>query len=408
MPGAVLLPPFSAALTQEAVEASIESYPSDYIIEHILALSSYLIDLVERTNFFGKPGHDPFSPSLHTLYDRLQNGQFGPSSLDSQFLTEERVKARTLERTATPAAQRPLADFEDVYYALVSRIKDIHHLLNMRLKSRFNEVSAPVFEGGPTITDLHDSLSQYWFVLNEPGCGKGLDDAIRREKAETMHREIIFRVQNNELSQTEAEDDIARLWDPHSYSGIQGLWFINGFAPAMIAASLEQKYRVMLRFEREEAEKQARQERRQAKMKKQVKFSRQRAELAGFEQSDHGECLDARRFDGKAHIDVDHQAQKQQQEEVQYPSTHDGVDEGLVQQHLEQERAHQQQLHHALEWQMKSQRVSEYRNYLRNRASQDARQVIRNTVHGNNRMSTFTNPAQDNSNGDTDMGHADA
>ncbi|CAO2657535.1 Nn.00g036610.m01.CDS01 [Neocucurbitaria sp. VM-36] len=392
MSDTALLPSFSTALTQEAVEGCIEPYPADYIIEHLLTLSSYLIDLVGRTNFFGKHTQDTFSPSLRTLHDRLQNGQFGPSLLDSQFLSEERIKARTLERTGTPAAQRALADFEDLYYALIGRMKDMHQLLNMRIKSGFNEVSAPVFEGGPTITDLHESLYQYWSVLNEPAWGKALDDAIRQAKAEVMHHEIIFRVQKNEISPAEAEDDIARLWDQHLYSGIQGLCFINGFAPAMIAATLEQKYRVVLRLEKEEAQKKARQEKRQAKVEKKVNFSR-----------DHSTHMGAQKVDKNAHIKVDHRVQDlQKQEHVQYPANHENVVDGRLQQSLEHERAQQEQIHRALEWQMKSQRVSEYRSYLRGRASQGARAVIQST-HGSDAMSSFQGIAQNNANGHTTM-----
>ena len=400
MPGAILLPSFSAALTQEATEASLESYPSAYIIEHILTLSTYLTDLAERTNFFGKPGNDPFCPSLRTLYDRLQNGQLGPSPLDAQFLTEERIKARIVERTPTPVVQRSLADFEDVYYALMARMKDMHQLLNMRIKSGFNEASAPVFEGGPTITDLHDSLSRYWSVLNDPACGKALDDAVRKERAEAMQQEIIAQVQNNELSQKEAEDQIARLWDPPLYNGIQGMVFINSGSPAMIAAALDQKYRVVLRLEKNEGEKHVRQEKRQAKTKakKNVKSPRQPAER-----------MTVKQVDKQARIEINHRAQQhhQQQMQVHYPVTRHGLDEARLQQTLEHEHAQQEQLHRALEWQMKSQRVSEYRNYLRGRASQDARYAMHNTVHGNDAMGASTGATQANSDGDTKRGHAE-
>jgi hypothetical protein len=55
---------------------------------------------------------------------------------------------------------------------------------------------------------------------------------------------------------------------------------------------------------------------------------------------------------------------------------------------MEQERARQEQIHNALQWQMKTQRVSEYSNYLRARASQGARSVV-GSVAGSSASSSY-------------------
>ncbi|KAJ4373988.1 hypothetical protein N0V83_002727 [Neocucurbitaria cava] len=362
----VPLPPFSKAVTQEAVEAETESMSPTGIINHILTLSTYMLNLVEHGNFFGKPKNDPFSASLRTFYDRLHNGQFGLSSLPPQFLDEERIMARSLERTKAPAALRPLADFEDLYYALIGRMKDIHHLLNMRLKSGFNEMAADLFEEGPTMTSLHDSLSKYWDILNDPSCGKALDDAIRMEKAEAMHEEILFRVQNHELSPAEGEEDVARLWDHEVYNGIQGLWYINGFAPAMIAATLEEKYRVVFRLEKE-AHKRKMEEEQQAEMQM-IMDARNSTQQETTNQRNPEVHMSTQQVDKKPRVASNHPVQLA-------PQQYKVVDEHLHQ-NPEQERAQQEKLRSDLEWQMKTQRVAEYRDYLRSRASPDAKYIM--------------------------------
>ena len=63
-----LLPDFAVAVSQMAVEAATTAYPTDYIVEHILKLSNYLINLAGTCNLFGKPELDIYSPSLSTLH----------------------------------------------------------------------------------------------------------------------------------------------------------------------------------------------------------------------------------------------------------------------------------------------------------------------------------------------------
>jgi hypothetical protein len=61
---------------------------------------------------------------------------------------------------------------------------------------------------------------------------------------------------------------------------------------------------------------------------------------------------------------------------------------------IEQERIRQEQLQRDREWQLKSQRVSAYSNYLRNAASRDARSIIDSSVYsGSVRGSILAAPA---------------
>jgi hypothetical protein len=403
-----LLPPFSAAVNQAAMNTATKPFPSDYIIEDLLTLSKYLIKLVDDSNLFGKPGSDAYSASLRTLYDRLQNKQIGPSSVPSGFLSEECIHARIYFRTDEEAVNRPLADYEDLYYALVARMQEMRQLLNLRIDSGFNIASHVVFEGGPSIAALHRCISEHWDVLNDPACGKALDNAVREAKVQIMRDEVIWQVENDHLSHEDAQLQWAQLHSPEVYNSIAGLNFVQDWAPTMIGAYLEQKYRNMLNLEKQEATFRAMQERRQTKMKS----LHRRATLTGAPEVVTGSARDVRKEarqlrrrrsreqqqlrrssikhqDHNMHTDA---SQVNQQPQMQYsPSRqaqlHDGHHHvaqsadlhSSFDQDIEKERARQDQIHNALQWQMKTQRVSEYSDYLRSRASQDARSVVQGT-----------------------------
>jgi hypothetical protein len=60
MPGytpTATLTAFSPAVTEAAVQAATLSYSPEFLIRNLTNLSSYLIDLVNYTNFFGPAAH---------------------------------------------------------------------------------------------------------------------------------------------------------------------------------------------------------------------------------------------------------------------------------------------------------------------------------------------------------------
>lgn len=411
----VCLAPFSTALTQAAVEATTESYPRKYIISILLPLSSYLITVIEQTNILGEPGEDPYSPSLRTLHDRLHNGLLGPSALPPKFLTQEHIWARVNERTEAPVVQRPLADFEDLYYALVARLQEMHKLLSLRVLNGFNDVSVPVFMGGPTITDLHTSLSQHWKVLNDPAYGKALDDAVRRATVDACDQEIRLQVQKNNMGQNYAQKMLADLWDTKAYGGVKGLSWIVDWTPALVAIMLEQRYRVILDLEKNDTERKEVEGRRQAKnnVPKKVMFSHDQAELTVLRQDDHCTQMGSEKIDKQASTALVLRKEEQQRaqyeadrynfEHAQHPVHHHEPDQDRILQDIMQERARQDQIQGEIEAQMREQRVSEYTNYLRARASQDAHLMVQKIARGTNAMKMLTRFREHAGNDATDL-----
>jgi hypothetical protein len=374
------LPPFSPAATQAAVEASTETYPSDYIINILLDISSYLVTLAEDSKLFGRPNNDQYSPSLRTLHSRLHSGHMNPSPIQAHANEQARIKATLSQRTAKGAAHRPLEDFEDLYYAILARMQDMHQILNARLGSGFNTITDTIYPDGPMIVDLYISLAQYWDVLNHTAYIKAMDSAVRRSRVKYLHQEILTQVHNDEITKPDAEELLRDLYDPNEYNGIQGLAWVSGWAPSMIAAWLEEKYRIVLSLEKEEKEKKGRMDRKRARMEKKIPQPRE-PRSKKEDQKRIGET----RVEGrevKMAVQVDELTQRQ---------TTNG------------QQNQQEQLHYELEWQMKTQRVSEYSQYLRGMASRDAKYVVQSTVFNDMRMSGSDGLVQQASKEDTEM-----
>ncbi|XP_014561165.1 hypothetical protein COCVIDRAFT_33863 [Bipolaris victoriae FI3] len=381
-------PPFPPAVTLEAVQAATTSYPAAQFIPHILKLSSYLIKITNTSTLFGKPSNEPYTPSLSTLYLRLQNGQLPPSRLPANFQTPQQTQSQIHLRSDKPAYERPLAEFEDLYYAILSLMQELHHLLTIRLQSGFNTPSDLACPGGPTLSSLHESLTAYWSFFNDAACAKALDDAVREARIRAIREEIVRQVEADELDIEDARCQLAGLYGEDVYAGVEGMWFVRDWAPAVVAVYLEERYRSLLDAEKEENE----------RMMAMVKTGKE-----GSEGPAARECLEA-----KTEMDVDTN-QFPQQNRVERAS-HDTDLRTEQQIPQDQPSAHHTpvyhpQIHHAdtyyqehsaaihtqhdptyptdldimLEWQVRNQRVAEYTNYLRSRASQDAQQAIQGT-----------------------------
>lgn len=379
-----MLPPFSAAATQAAVEASTVSFPADYITNILLEISGYLVSLVDQSTLLGKPSKNPYSPSLHTLHGRLCSGQLNPSPIQSHANESVRIKATLGQRTTRDATKRPLEDFEDLYYAVLARMQDIHQILNARLGSGFSTFTDPVYFDGPSIADLYVSLAQYWDALNHHGFVKAVDCAVRRSRIQHLHQEIIAQVHNDEITHSDAQELLDDLYDPNEYDNIQGLSWIGSWAPGMVAAWLEDKYRIVLKIEKENIESKSRMDRKRARM---IPKSKQPQSELKLKKETRTAALEMAGGEVKTIMPV---AKQQQEQDVSGQQTQQDQDQN----HL---------LQYALEWQIKARRVSEYSQYLRSMASRDARYLVQSTASVNGTRMGSDGPEQYDSHNDTNM-----
>jgi len=238
--------PFSPALNQHTILACHVPFPTDYIIAHILGLTRYLISLERTGNFFGGSETSAYSPSLGVLHKRLTEGYTAPSSLPTPFLTPAHVDASTVPNAVSgPAKDRPLAHFEDLYYALLARMREMQKRMVDHLISGFSTKETTVYAGGPTIAALYTSLTSYWDVLNDASCGKAMDEAVREARVQCIHDEIVAQVRGNCVAVEDAEAQILQLRERSVYDAQAGLDWTPEWDAALVNAKLKEKYRVV-------------------------------------------------------------------------------------------------------------------------------------------------------------------
>ncbi|KAF2241847.1 hypothetical protein BU26DRAFT_439913 [Trematosphaeria pertusa] len=386
MPGAKpVLPPLPPAATQEAVSTTPYAHDKTEVKTALLGISSDLLGMQDCTPLFGTSSPDPYAPSLQTLHFRLENGYLAPSPLQAHTSEEARIKATVHIRTPKKPLARPLEDFEDLYYAMLGAIKHMHQILDMRLGSGFNALHDSLFEGGITIQESHAWLAEQWDILNRPELVKALDDAIRRSRVKHLHQELLAQLHAGDLTQADADELLADLYDPEEYDGVQGCAWIGRWSAAMIAGWLEEKYRIVLKVEKQEAGKKERWERKMARIErankeKAAKKEQEMQEERERQQFETAEQQQSGMFDGAGDIQTERMKQGQEQEQGQSD----------------------------VEWHMKTQRVSQYSQYLRGLASYDARQLM-SSINTNLQQSLYngsSGPIQEEGDGDVHMSDA--
>ncbi|KAG9205717.1 hypothetical protein G6514_007324 [Epicoccum nigrum] len=357
-----ILPPFSAAASQTAVEASDNHYPSHYVVSILLEISGFLVSLDERTTLFGQSDHNLYSPSLHTLYVRLHGGQLNPSPMQTHANDIKIIKATIHQRTDERAVHRPLEDYEDLYYAVLARLQDIHYMMNARLGSGFSALTDQAYSNGPSIADMFTNLAEYWGALNETPFVKALDSAVRDSRVEYLHEEILNKVRINEITRADANKLLSRIYHPEEYARIQGLAWIGGWAPGMVNAWLEEKYRIVLMVEKEEAEGTTQIERKASTISLKPQQPEQESEPKK-------EIKKTVRW-----------SQLPVQEAESAKATVEHPQEQIRRGHY----SVQDEMDYEMAWKIKAQRVSEYTQYLRSRASEETKQLVRSSVYENN------------------------
>ncbi|CBX94449.1 hypothetical protein LEMA_P119400.1 [Plenodomus lingam JN3] len=243
-PGLYSFRDFTPALTQHSILTCRERLPSTLLIQNMIAFSTYLLTIENRSNFFGPRSNSSYSPSLRVLHARLINGYIAPSPLPSQFLTPAHTDLSTHANVFSGKVhERPLADFQDLYYALLARIREMQKRMSDHVRSGFSTRDTLLFPSGPTLANLHDMLLSRWELLNNAAAGKAMDEAVREARIQCIQEEIVVLVESNLMSGDEAELQIMQLREKNVYEAQPGLEWTPEWDPALVNAKLAEKYR---------------------------------------------------------------------------------------------------------------------------------------------------------------------
>ncbi|KAF2192541.1 hypothetical protein K469DRAFT_654166 [Zopfia rhizophila CBS 207.26] len=187
--------------------------------------------------------------TLETLYNRIIDGRCGPSPLKSTSMTMSHIREQSCIRTGKHPLKRPLEDFEDLYYALLAKVQDMYGDLRLRVNNSFIAPEVVLYKYGPNIKMLCTILKQYWTILNDPSFVMALDSAVRRSRIKYMHADIIDRFNAKIITKKDADELAADLYADHQ--DVSGLAWIGDWPPAMINTRLQEKYRVLLRADKQ-------------------------------------------------------------------------------------------------------------------------------------------------------------
>ncbi|ORY19677.1 hypothetical protein BCR34DRAFT_453274, partial [Clohesyomyces aquaticus] len=186
---------------------------------------------------------------LKTLHDRLHQGKLSPSPLQAHNSDISKIEATVQQHNTKTVRCRPLEDYEDLYYAAIAKVKDIHSQISLRLANKFNAPTDRIWAGGPSISSLAAALSDFWAVLTEPALVKTLDRAVRRSRVKLLHLAVLDKFSKKEIDEENCTDLIATLYGEGECGNLPGLAWITGWAPSMIGAWLQEKYRLVLLVE---------------------------------------------------------------------------------------------------------------------------------------------------------------
>lgn len=270
-------PRLPAAVLQEIVEDTPLASPDDVVKTYLLDVTSELLALQEAsttTTSLGASSTDRYSPSLQVLHTRLQHGHHSPfPGLDSRS-GEAFASAGKAHRAAVPlAVDRPLDDFEDLYYAILATVKEMHEALVLRLNNGFVDPNALLFPASRyTVRFFQEWLAHQWAILNEASLVRALDVAVRKALVEgALCHGLRSQVESGQITHEEAEFARAQLYRPDVFADVPGLSWVGNEHAAMINGRLNEKYRAVFQTEKLAQAKKTRWAKKRDRMQKPVK-----------------------------------------------------------------------------------------------------------------------------------------
>jgi hypothetical protein len=345
------LGPLPGAISQAVVEAEATAWKPEEVVQVLLGMTSTFLRLTEKDTLFakGESSPDPYHPSLRNLYSRLQAGQLPPSPNSPNASAGSQANGTLRRRTSKALLQRPLEDFEDLYYALLALTQEMHSNLVTRVNNGFSTLSTYFSEGGYQVHHIVEFLLDSWCALNNASLTKALDSAIRHARYKRLEAQLSAQWTAGDYTKADYDELREDLQDPVSYATIQGLHWIAGYSPAMINAQLSQKYRKMFSEERKEKVKKERWEAKKLQMETTAAEEKEIANKLSVERQQHEALLQAQR----------------QQEDLQLRARWEEQQELPEQTRLENE--------------VRARMVSDYMHHLRSSSSDGARKMIHKT-----------------------------
>jgi hypothetical protein len=235
-----------------------ETIAKSRIIKNAIYLSLHEIyssDLI-------KPESDDQTVTLQSLIDRLQTGKMCPGPVTPKHRNDiNHPSQRALQSIEASTLERPLADFEDVWYLAIAKILDLHDHFQMFMSNPITQRRI-LHDRGPklrdslvsfTVRDLYDFLAHAWTKLTDPALIHALDKAViynRIKHAQAITFNPGFDPTDNSentMAAIRARFRVRRCLTDDVFTGI---WDLSARSVAMIRADVNWKYRSLVGEER--------------------------------------------------------------------------------------------------------------------------------------------------------------
>ncbi|KAL5460654.1 hypothetical protein PMIN06_002585 [Paraphaeosphaeria minitans] len=247
-------PRLPAAVLQQTVEVTPVVSPDDLVKTYLLDVTSELLALQAAATSLGPSSTDRYSPSLRILHARLQEGHHSPfPGLEHRGGEAFVCTGEPHPAAVSPAMDRPLGDFEDMYYAILATVKETHESIILRLNNGFVHPTAPLFPSCQyTVYFFQEWLAHQWTILNEPSLVRALDMAVRKALVDGhLCQGLRSQVVSGQMTRDEAEMACAHLYQSEVFADMPGLGWVGNEHAAMINGRLNEKYRVVFRAEKQ-------------------------------------------------------------------------------------------------------------------------------------------------------------
>ncbi|KAF2501126.1 hypothetical protein BU16DRAFT_598986 [Lophium mytilinum] len=253
-PGPTSLPPIASPAQFRRHPALHESLAKQRIIK----TANYLVLHETNSAALIKQEKEGDAITLKYLLERLHAGKLCPGPVTPMHRNDiNHPSQRALRYITATTAERPLSDFEDVWYLAIAKIQDLHtHFQKFMehpiLQLRILHYLGPKLEDNMipfTVRMLYDYLSSAWTKLTDPSLMHALDKAVvynRIKHAQAIALSPTFDPFDNSPQRTALTRARFRVRGRLSDDAFAGIWDCANRSVAMIRADVNWKYRALV------------------------------------------------------------------------------------------------------------------------------------------------------------------
>ncbi|KAF2814713.1 uncharacterized protein BDZ99DRAFT_515491 [Mytilinidion resinicola] len=226
--------------------------------QRIIKIANYLVLHETNSAALIKQEKEEDAITLKYLLDRLQAGKLCPGPVTPKHRNDvNHPSQRALRSITASTTERPLSDFEDVWYLAIAKIQHLHTHFQLFMKHPILQLRILHYLGPKlkdatvpfTIRMLYDFLAKAWTKLTDPALMHALDKAVvynRIKHAQAITLSPSFDPNDNSPQTTAINRARFRVRGRLTDDAFAGIWDLTTRSVAMIRAEVNWKYRSLV------------------------------------------------------------------------------------------------------------------------------------------------------------------